>query len=146
MTKTKGVGGRAAAAAVCVILGAFATIGCAEKSCRVPLSESGCAATFDGQIQQSFFGVCGSAGPCGAFRVWSTPAGFVSLTCVYDSAGQHLLSSASCSDIPICDPDKFCQTGGQSIDVNQLCDLSALPMVCPNTVDDADAGGTTTNH
>lgn len=102
----------------------------ADNSCRIGLTESGCAATIDLQVQTGFFGLCGLAGPCGTFRVWTTPANYVSLTCVYDSSGQNLFSATSCSDIPVCGGNQFCQYAGESIDIAQACNLSSLPRAC----------------
>jgi hypothetical protein len=116
-----------------------ATTGCSGNSCRVPLTASGCAATFDLQVANSIFpGLCGVAGPCGAFRVWVTPPNYFSQTCVYDSSGEHLLSARGCSDTPICESNQFCQSAGQDINVANLCDLATLAMACPNTDAGAD--------
>jgi hypothetical protein len=124
-------------ASVSTLLATFT--GCSGNSCRVPLAAGGCAATFDLQVATSIFpGVCGVAGPCGGFRVWTTTPGYVSQTCVYDGSGEHLLSARGCSDTPICESDQFCQSAGQDINVAKACDLSTLAMACPTT--DASAG------
>jgi hypothetical protein len=93
-------------------------------------------ATFDEQVQSGLSmspSNCALAGSCGAHLVWRTAPNLGSLTCVYDQSGQKLLSAASCTDVPLsCGDNSFCMTGGQSLNVDNDCDVSALPRTCPS--------------
>jgi hypothetical protein len=111
---------------------------CRKDSCTVPLAESGCAATLDLQIQIGFpnlpNGDCARAGPCGLYRIWTSPPNFTGLTCVYDTSGQRLVSSTACSDVnDFCDRKSFCVSGGLQVNASAVCDLDKLPSACPPT-------------
>ena len=105
----------------------------------MPLAESGCAATLDLQIKVGALGkripgFCDGAGPCGPYRVWQSAPNLGSLTCVYDSSGQRLISSTSCTDFnAYCDGKDNCFSGGLGINVFTVCDVAKLPTVCPPT-------------
>jgi hypothetical protein len=112
--------------------------GCSKDSCTVPLAESGCAATFDMQVQLgvdiSTPGFCATAGPCGPYRIWESPANFTTLTCVYDTSGQRLVSSTICTDVnTYCDGKNLCISGGQQINALTVCDVAKIPSTCPPT-------------
>ena len=107
--------------------------GCSSNDCRVPVDQLGCAATFAAQVQQrsSDPSACPVAGPCGAHLVWRFAPGTGSDTCDYDGSGQQLLSAETCTDVPL-SCGSLCRTGGQSLDVDHDCDVSALPPACSN--------------
>jgi hypothetical protein len=117
-----------------VLLGIAGVMGCSNDDCRVPVDQLGCKATFDQQVQWGLSispSDCPLAGPCGAHLVWRTAPGLGSLTCVYDQSGQQLLSARNCTDVPLsCGDNSLCMTGGQSINVENDCDVSALPRTC----------------
>jgi hypothetical protein len=117
-----------------VSLAVSAVPGCSNDTCRVPIDQLGCAATFNEQVT---FGVrfspqdCPLAGACGTHLVWRTTPSEGALICVYDSSGQALVFGKTCSDVPLA-CGGFCQTGGQSLDVEKECDTTALPATCAN--------------
>jgi hypothetical protein len=120
--------------------------GCSGLSgtCSVPLQGNGCATTFDLQVRTgSMFpaspGSCASAGVCGTHRVWRSPPNLGSVTCVYDSSGQTLISLTQCTDYnAFCDNKEVCISGGQRIDPASSCDVGQLPMACPSADASAD--------
>jgi len=110
--------------------------GCGKASCTRPLTESGCAATLDLQVQLGYGrpipGSCAIAGPCGPYRIWQSPTNLDSLICVYDASGQRLVSSTACTDTnSYCDRKEFCISGGLQVNVSAVCDVANLPSVCP---------------
>jgi hypothetical protein len=105
-----------------------------EDSCRKDLAQIGCAATLAQQARIGACpGCCGLAGPCGTYRVWQSEPNYFSLTCIYDSSGEHLLSAKSCGDTPICEGTQFCESAGQSVDLTSSCDQKDLPRICSAT-------------
>ena len=121
-----------------VLDGAAGTSGTdAAIPCFIPLQQTGCATTFAAQVANDSAcsrSVSGSqAGACGGYLVWSSGFSGIlgSLTCVYDSTQNELVSGTICTDVSeYCNRD-FCASGGSGIDVSSLCDVSALPLVCP---------------
>lgn len=121
--------------ALAVLLGIGGVVGCSSSNgnCHMPLDQSSCKPTFDQQVAWGLSILpsdCPLAGPCGAHLVWRTaPATDGATLCIYDDSGQQLLSAKSCSDVPLVCGD-FCTTAGQSLDVEQECNTSALPRTC----------------
>ncbi len=117
-----------------VLLGIGGIPACSNDDCRAPVDQLGCKATFDQQVQWALSispSECPLAGPCGAHLVWRTVPNYGTLTCVYDESGEQLLSAKNCTDVPLaCNPNSFCMTGGQSLNVENDCNLSALPRTC----------------
>jgi len=132
-------GGRDAGVTI-IVDGAAGTFGTdAAVTCIVPLAQTGCAATYTAQLATDpacAIGVSGSqAGGCGPYFIWSSGLsnGLGSQTCVYDVNQLTLVSATVCTDIATyCNRD-FCASAGRGIDPSAICDLTALPLVCPNT-------------
>jgi len=113
--------------------------GCTKDTCSVPLAQVGCAATLEQQTRLAPFGGrgptgCANAGPCGAYRIWQSAPNLSSVTCVYDSTGERLLSATTCTDVDaFCNDTSNCASGGLEINVSATCDVAKLPMACPTT-------------
>jgi hypothetical protein len=129
--------------AALVVVGGAA--GCSPKKgglvfCHLPVIPA-CAQTFDMGLPASSAcpdeSCCPLAGPCGGYLVSRTPPGDISLTCVYDAAGQHLLSSTTCG--AFCGAPRSCTTTGQAIDADNICSGSILSPRCSIADGGADA-------
>ena len=118
--------------ALTVLVGIGGMPGCSNDNCRVPVDQVGCKATFDEHVQYGLSigpSACAFAGPCGVHLVWQSTPNLGSLTCIYNESGQHLMSATSCSDVTLaCGAN--CIRGGQSINVQNECNVSALPRTC----------------
>jgi hypothetical protein len=128
---TGGSRARVLAVAALVAIAGGAALACSHD-CVLPLASSGCAATFDGQVQASMSAFsnfdCPRSGACGTYQVWMTPAGTGTLVCVYDASGQRLVSATTCTDVnSYCDGTQYCLSGGAAVDLGKSCDVFSLP-------------------
>ena len=121
------------------IIFAMAPVACSD-TCSVPLSASGCPATYEA----IGFAACMSCGPslapcpmigtCGEFLVYSSNGGYSGGTCYYDATTHKLVASRSFSDTnEFCDGSSFTIASGVSVGACQNPPASTLGPYCPAT-------------